>query len=228
MSCAVHMRMKSVVMSNSITIDGCEYPINTNVSKEQGCYVEILEAINRNLMAMLSYHSRVLVIQFIVHRYDYPPLNTEMSALMKVLQRRLPRKYQLTRICGGWVREVGKNKCPHYHVAFFLDGNRVCSHYGLQYLVTDIATFRDFSRPSFVPSHMVVRGDFASIGKAFYHLSYLAKTRDKNGRPPATNDYSFSRPDMNPKAQVYDVATEQGNARFSDSLNVKEYVLKTN
>ena len=185
--------MKTVTMSNTVTINGREFPINANASKQQGCYVEILAAIDRNLGAMLSYHSRVLVIQFVVHLHDPDPLNTGISRLIDVFKKRLKRKYKLARIAGGWVRETGKSGIPHYHVALFLDGNLVRSHYGLQNLVATILDDRNYPKPRFTLSHMVARADFESLKKAFYHLSYLAKTRHKGSRPPSTNDYSFGR-----------------------------------
>jgi hypothetical protein len=189
--------MKTVTMSNSVTLNGREFPINADASKQQGCYVEILATIDRNLMAMLSYHSRVLVIQFVVHLHDPEPLNTGISKLMDVFKKRLKRKYKLTRIGGGWARETGKSGIPHYHVALFLDGNLVRSHYGLQDLVAKILDDRNYPQPRFTESHMVARTDFESLKKAFYHLSYIAKTRHKGSRPPSTNDYSFGRLKVN-------------------------------
>ncbi len=189
--------MKTVTMSNTVTLNGREFPINTNASKLQGCYVQILAAIDRNLGHMLSCHSRVLVVQFVMRLHDPAPLNTGISRLMDVFKKRLKRKYKLARVGGGWARETGKSGIPHYHVALFLDGNLVRSHYGLQDLVAKILDDRNYPQPRFTESHMVARTDFESLKKAFYHLSYLAKTRHKGSRPPSTNDFSFGRPKVN-------------------------------
>lgn len=198
MSGLLGARMKAVVMCSAVTIHGRDYLINTNASKRQGCYVEILHAIDRNIVAMLSYHSRVFVVQFVVHLFDPEPLNTGISKLMKVFKKRLAHRYSLSRVCGGWVRETGKSGVPHYHVALFLDGNHVRSHFRLQELIAEILDARNYPRASFVTSHMIARGDIESLANAFYHLSYLAKTRDKGNRPPSTNDYSFGRPKPKP------------------------------
>lgn len=197
MSGLLGARMKAVVMCSAVTIHGRDYLINTNASKRQGCFVEVLHAIDRNIVAMLSYHSRVFVVQFVVHLYDPEPLNTGVSNLMKVFKKRLALRYSLSRVCGGWVRETGKSGVPHYHVALFLDGNQVRSHFGLQNLIDEILDARNYPKASFVPSHMISRRDCESLSKAFYHLSYIAKTRHKGSRPPSTNDYSFSRPKLN-------------------------------
>ena len=185
--------MKSITMCNTITINGCEYPINTNASKGQGCYIEILEAIERNLTAMLSHHSRVYVAQFVVHTHDFEHLNTGMSKLMKVIKRRLKTKYKLVRIAGGWVRETGASQLQHYHAALFVDGNSIWRLGGVQALVTEILEMRNYPRPSFCAPHMVTRGVRHTFEEAFMHLSYLAKTRSKGKKAPTTNDYSFSR-----------------------------------
>src|SRR5690606_2782557 len=103
------------------------------------------------------------------------------------------RKYRCRRVSGGWVRETESSRIQHYHVAIFLNGNRVRWNTGVQALVNEILEARGYPRPSFVPSHMIKRGSEQSLFAAFYHLSYLAKTRSKSDREPATNDYSFSR-----------------------------------
>ena len=182
-------------MDSVVTIGGREYQINANKSKKQGCFIEILRAIDSNLTAMLSYHCKVFVVQFVVHCRDYEAKNRGMSNLMRVIKKRLARKYGCLRVAGGWVRETGAGGggVQHYHVAVFLDGSRVRWNLGVQVLVNEILEARGYSRPSFRRSHMVRRSDEESIQGAFYHLSYLAKTRSKSNRLPATNDYSFSR-----------------------------------
>ena len=185
--------MKRVTMDNTIVIDGREYTINANKSKRQGCFVEILRKIESNLMAMLSYHCKVLVVQFVVHCHDHEARNQGMSDLMRVIKKRLSRKYGGSRVAGGWARETGGSGVQHYHVAIFLNGNNVRWNSGVQKLVNEVLETRGYPRPSFSPSHMVYREDERGIQEAFYHLSYLAKTRSKSDRLPATNDYSFSR-----------------------------------
>lgn len=185
--------MKRVTMDSSIAIDGHQYSINTNKSKRQGCFVEILCRIESNLTAMLSYHCKVFVVQFVVHCREYEAKNKGISNLLRVIKKRLLRKYGSARLAGGWVRETGKSGVQHYHLAILLDGNKVRRSMGVQNLVNEILEVRDYPRASFNKSHMLLRGNEQSIQETFYHLSYLAKTRSKSNRLPTTNDYSFSR-----------------------------------
>ena len=183
--------MKRVTMDSVVTLGGREYKINTNSSKRQGCFVEILRTIESKLTAMLSYHCKVFVVQFVVHCHGYEAKNEGVSRLMAVFKKRLARKYDCARVTGGWVREPGSTGIQHYHIAILLDGNKVRSRIGVQHLVNEILEARGYPRPSFNKSHMVFRGDEQSVQEAFYHLSYLAKTRSKSKRLPDTNDYFF-------------------------------------
>ncbi len=192
--------MKRVTMDSVVTLSGREYKINANKSKKQGCYVEILRAIESNLSAMLSYHCKVFVVQFVVHCHDYEAKNEGVSKLMAVFKKRLARKYGFARVAGGWVRETGSAGIQHYHIAILIDGNKVRSRIGVQHLVNEILETRGYMRPSFSKSHMVFRGDEQSLQEAFYHLSYLAKTRSKWKRLPDTNDYFFGR--LKPRSAV--------------------------
>jgi len=185
--------MKRVVMDNQIKLNGQNYRINTNRSRGQGCFLEILRAIESNLASMLSFHCKVYVVQFIVHCHVFEQTNSGISDLMRVFKKRLSRRYELLRIAGGWTRETGRSGIQHYHVVLFLDGNKVRWFRGVQDLISEIMRMRGYPCPSFVKSHMVHRDERQGMSEAFFHLSYIAKTRSKSGRAPSTNDYSFSR-----------------------------------
>lgn len=184
--------MKRVTQAKTEKVGGFDYNINTNASKGQGCFVEILDAIESNLSSMLSYHSKVFLVQFVVHCHDYEERNKGVSKLMAVFKKRLSCKYKC-RVTGGWVRETGKSSVQHYHVALMLDGNKVKWGSKIRELVIEILETRNYPRPSFANHHMVFRNNPQSLQNAFYHLSYLAKTRSKSDRLPTTNDYSFGR-----------------------------------
>lgn len=184
--------MKRTTFDSDIVIDDCEYRINANRSKRQGCFVEILRKIESNLMAMLSFHCKVFVVQFVFQCHSYEERNKGVSKLMAVFKKRLSCKYKC-RVTGGWVRETGKSAVQHYHVALILDGNKVKWHTEIQKVIIEILEARNYPRPSFSNHHMVFRNNPQSLQNAFYHLSYLAKTRSKSDRLPTTNDYSFGR-----------------------------------
>ena len=65
--------------------DVVKLPIN--VTKKSGCYAEILEAIIRELVAMLSIHSKVLAVRFDVSLHDYTSDNEVISRFLKSLRR---------------------------------------------------------------------------------------------------------------------------------------------
>lgn len=54
--------MKKITMAETISLGDITLEINTNREKNQGCFVEILESINDQMQAMLSHHSRILVV----------------------------------------------------------------------------------------------------------------------------------------------------------------------
>jgi len=185
--------MKQVTLDNSIRINGRDYLINTKKSAKKGCYVEILCAIEANLSAMLSYHCKVFVVQFVIHCYHYEARNRGVSRLMAVFKKRLSCRFGKCRTSGGWVRETGESGVQHYHIAIFLDGNKVRWSRSVQELVNEVLENRNYPIASFTKPHMVDHVNEQKLQSAFYHLSYLAKTSTKSDRLPTTNDFSFSR-----------------------------------
>ncbi len=185
--------VKRVTLDNSIRIAGREFRINTRKTTKKGCFVEILNAIEANLSAMLSYHCKVFIVQFVVHCHEHEAQNRGVSRLMAVFKKRLFSRYGKCRVSGGWVRETGKSGIQHYHVALFLDGNKVRWSGRVQELINEILDSRNYPIASFTLAHMLNRFDEQKLQDVFYHLSYLAKTSTKKDRLPATNDFSFSR-----------------------------------
>lgn len=169
--------------------------INTNLEKEQGCFIEILERTASELEAMLSHHSRVLVIRLDLRMHDYTPTNEQVRRFFRKLKRRLKQIYGLLRVGHVWVREREKAKAQHYHIALILDGNKVQHPAKVIRLCEAICEEWELPKP-YTPErcfYRVARGDTESFSDAFYRLSYMAKTRGKGYRPPSSNDYSASR-----------------------------------
>jgi hypothetical protein len=185
--------MKAVTLNSCFELNGFYLPINTNAKNGQGCYLAILQRVGENLVGMLSFHAKVFVMQFSFNPYHYDATNKAMSRLMNKLKQRLRTCYGCLRVAGGWVREVGTSGVQHYHVALMLDGHKVNRQGAVIALVREMLDARGYPAPHFSKPHMVMRNDEVSFAKAFHHLSYLAKTSTKGVRPPATNDYSFSR-----------------------------------
>jgi hypothetical protein len=192
--------MKAVTLSSSFELNGLHLPINTNAEKGQGCYLAILQRAGENLVGMLSFHSKVYVLQFGFCPYTYAANNLAMSRLMEKFKKRLVAKYKALRVAGGWVRETGASGVQHYHVVLMLDGHKVNKRGAVLALVKAMLEARGYPAPHFTKAHMVSRGDAISLAEAFYHLSYLAKIRTKGKRPSPTNDFSFAR--LKPKREA--------------------------
>ena len=185
------------------TIQGPHYehalgrlPVNTHDGK-YSCYKQILDNIANQLQAMLYHHSRVTVIRFDLHLYRPFETNKEMSRLIDKIKKRLRAKYGLTRLGYVWVREVERAKSHHYHVALFVNGNKLQYPSNLLNWIEKVWTARGHPKP-FVPKHcfyVVPRGDSWVRQVAFKRLSYLAKVRGKGCKYRArrVNDYATSR-----------------------------------
>ena len=102
-----------------------------------------------------------------------------------------------------WVREVETVKTQHYHVALFLDGNKIQHPSALLQLIK--AKWYKHGR-LWIPNkeHVDDDGCFYFIdkknlnfkeqrGKAIYRLSYLGKTRGKGYKDIQAKNYSVSR-----------------------------------
>lgn len=185
------------------TDDGLDLPINC--VRGSGCYVEILNAIYMQLMAMLSHHNKVLVVRVDIHLPDNPEKNTAMSEIVEKFKRRLLRKeFSLKRLGYIWVREASKNGCVHYHLVYMVDGNKQRTAFKLNALLEEAIMFVDAKiNIHFCTGNkeegkvccysLLKRDNKQGLEDIFHWLSYLAKERSKGQRPLATNDYYSSQ-----------------------------------
>ena len=145
--------------------------------------------------AMLSNHSRVLILRLDLHVYDYTGDNTKISTVLRRVKEWLAEAYGMAKVGHIWVREVEKAKRQHYHLALMLDGRKIRYPQKVIDWIDNYWTIRNEPKP-YTPRAcytMVYRDDRASFEKAFYRLSYLAKSRGKGYRNQTANDYSSSR-----------------------------------
>ncbi len=187
--------MKRLTFDSQLTLsDNSVYSINAQ--QKQGCYVEILEKMHEQLQAMQSHHGKVLVMLTIFHVNDYTGTNELFSRFMRKLVKRLKKSYEFKRVGYLWVREHGQAASQHYHLALFLDGNKVRRSNEVFELCVSIWEGWNQPRPAFPAKrsyYMLKRNDGKTYRDVFYRLSYLAKTRTKEHKPKSTNDYSTSR-----------------------------------
>ncbi len=70
----------------------------------------ILQQTYEQLSAMMSHHSRVMLIRYDFHLHDFTDCNKVMTLFIKKLKRRLQPHYKFKRLGYVWVREWNKKK----------------------------------------------------------------------------------------------------------------------
>ncbi len=168
------------------------------LANEQGYFGHILQKIYEQLKAMMSHHSKVIVIRYDFRLYDFTKCNEVMTQFRRKLKRRLKPHYNLKRIGYVWVREWNKEKgearAQHYHCAIMLDGNQVDYPSKLNEIVRDI--WERLNQASvYYPKnqfYVIKRGDTGTLAAARLRLSYLAKVHTKGNKQRYTNNYSTS------------------------------------
>lgn len=187
--------MKTKTSANRIELHGELLAINNGDNGQYSCFTEILRSTYGQLQAMLSHHSRVLVIRFDLHLGRHYPDNKALSRFMERIKRRLILHYKMTRVGYVWVREQERAKQQHYHVALFLDGSKIRHPSRLLEWIDERWQARQHPKV-YIPKncyYMLHRHDQEGQAEAIYRLSYLAKTRGKGYRGCSVNDYSTSR-----------------------------------
>ena len=183
-------------MTNTITLNNSylDLPINTGKLKKFGIYTKILGSMYSQIHALLSHHSRITIAAFNLHlpvTEFIPPLSS--NQLVTEFFKRA--KEQLGKAQWGshknaihfWAREVGETEKGHYHCFIGLrhsmlrpGGISSKGYTGIWKLLENL--WKELVGGSVRPTkyHTVNRGNLIELGKAFYHLSYAAKVRDKD------------------------------------------------
>jgi hypothetical protein len=177
-----------------------------NSSETKGVYPNIIEKEVEQLDICLDKFGRVLVVRFDLSMDEYTGDNQTISIFLNRLKEKLfkLKKYRRIRDIGHvWVREVETVKTQHYHVALFLDGNKIQYPSALLQLIE--AKWYKYGR-LWIPKkkHVDDDGCFYFIDKkkedfkeqrenAIYRLSYLGKTRGKGYKDVQAKNYSVSR-----------------------------------
>ena len=172
-------------------MNGKSYWVN---AKKSGLYTQLLNSIIGQFDAVLSYHSKVHVLRFDLHQNAYTENNKRLTIFNRRFFKWLKRQYDLNRIGFVWVREHDQARQQHYHYALMIDGHKVNHPLSIQNKAVQV--WADMNGYLFWPEnpyYNVNRGDHDEIQQTIYRLSYLAKTRSKDKRPPQTKDIGTSR-----------------------------------
>lgn len=163
--------------------------------QKNGCYFEILDALNREMTAMLAHHNKLFFVRIDMRVIDYSDKNKMVSDLLRKIKRWIAHHYQTKHIGHLWVREVERAKKQHYHLVLMVDGNKMNHPKRLIQRIEEMAEQRNLPKP-YTPDNcfiMINRGDNTAFDDAFYRGSYLAKTRGKNYKGKLANNFSASR-----------------------------------
>ena len=190
---------------------GCFLPVNNEPLKilsdeKYGVFPYMIERIVDQLDTCIAIHKRVLVVRFDLSLDEYSGDNHTISIFLNRLKEKLfkLKKYRRMKDIGHvWVREQEVSKQQHYHVALFLNGNKI-QHPSklLQYIKAKWYKHGRLWIPK--KEHVDDDGCFYFIdkkkegfkeqrGKAIYRLSYLGKTRGKGYKDAQAKNYSVSR-----------------------------------
>ena len=175
-------------------------------NEKLGVFPVIIEKSVEQLDICLAKFGRVLVVRFDLSLDEYSGDNHTISVFLNRLKEKLfkLKRYRRIRDIGHvWVREVETAKTQHYHVALFLDGNKIQHPSLLLQLIK--AKWYKYGR-LWIPKkeHVDDDGCFYFIDKkkkdwekqrrkAIYRLSYLGKTRGKGYKDIQAKNYSVSR-----------------------------------
>lgn len=170
--------------------------VNANKNKGHGLYQVILDRILNQIVNLQSHYSRITIIRIDLHFPDthihnHKHENELLSQYIKKIKVDLSsntwRNHK--RIIHGWVKEVGTSNKSHYHLFFGVQALQRTlgaiskdGHTGIWKLLEDRWSELTGGSVHFSKSHTLNRGDDKALADCFYHLSYLAKVRDKQFR----------------------------------------------
>lgn len=197
------MRMK---VSFNDVFKGIE--INANKYKGCGVYPVILDRMYNQVVNLQGYHSRITVVRIDLHfpnshTHNHKCENKIVSRYIKMFKADLGSSdwSKHKRIIHGWVKEIGKSDNPHYHLFFgfqtlhrnlgLISGD---GHTGMWKLLERRWQELTGGSVQLIRPHFLERDDRKAFQACFYHLSYLAKVRDKHfGTGESYRRFGFSK-----------------------------------
>jgi hypothetical protein len=170
------------------------FRINTHDGKYL-CRADILNSGIGQLLAMLSFHSRVLTIRVDLHMREYEASNLRISKFIRKLRKWLKSNYKMQRLGYLWVREQERAKSQHYHLILYMDGNKIRYPAKVNKWIREYWTWQDQPKPPTIAKcyTMVHRDDKQALDESVYRMSYLAKSRGKGYGGHNSKDYSSSK-----------------------------------
>ena len=171
-------------------------PLKILSDEKYGVYPYMIEKIVEQLDTCIAIHKRVLVVRFDLSLDEYSGDNHTISTFINRQKQRMFKTYGIKNIGHAWKRERETSKAQHYHVALFIDGNKIqypskllrqikakWFKHGRCWIPDDCFYYLDKSKSNFKQTR----------GEAIYRLSYLGKTRGTGYKDVQAKNYSVSR-----------------------------------
>jgi len=113
---------------------------------------------------------------------------------MNRLNQWMRRNYGIKNIGYIWVREREKAKEQHYHLALYLDGNKIQHPKKLNAQIKKMWAPHGYMPTISKPYYYIDKNNHKERRlEAIYRVSYLAKVRGKGYRDEQAKDYQTSR-----------------------------------
>lgn len=183
--------MKHISKVNIITLNECTWWI---IAKKHGVFTADLKKMLAQIEAMMSYHSKVLLIRFDLRQPTFTENNKRITQFNRRLFKWLKRKYDIIRQGFIWCREQESAGSQHYHYVLMVDGHKV--KHSSSILKKAKLIWSEMSGNLWVVKnsfYLLTRLDFKTMQRAIFRVSYLAKATGKNKRPIQTKSIVTSR-----------------------------------
>jgi transcription initiation factor IIE alpha subunit len=185
--------MSYITKDKAITVNGQTWWVNSTGS---GLITHAIKSMVNQVDAMLSHHSKILIVRFDLHIYHQTKDNEIITIFNRRLFKWLKRNYNLKRIGFIWCREMETAKRQHYHYALMINGHKVRHPREILIKVKEIWEKHLNHSLEYTPKNCyynLERDNYKSIQDAIYRFSYLAKARGKGYKPEQTKNYGTSR-----------------------------------
>ena len=170
--------------------------LSWRVKGEGGLDVRNLNRVFQQVDVMLYKYSKVCVIRFDLHPFEYSPKNTDITTFRRKLFKRLKSKYGITPSNSSYFckREHESSKGQHYHWALIVDGKKI-RHVDISFGIGEIisSAYELIGNVHFSGYRNVKRSDLLEQKKTMCWLSYLTKIRGKGYAGKNTYHFSSSK-----------------------------------